>query len=63
MPYLIALVLVAAFTANVVIGALGDAPLVSVVYEMLILLGAATAFSIGILRSEAREKAKKTNNE
>lgn len=57
MPYLIAFVLVSAFTANVAIGALGDAPLVGNVVEMLILFGAAIAFSVGILRSEARAKS------
>lgn len=63
MPYLIALVLVAAFTANVVVGAVGDAPIVGNVTEMLILFGAAIAFSVGILRSEAREKSKNENTE
>ena len=63
MPYLIALVLVAAFTANVVVGAVGDAPIVGNVAEMLILFGAAVAFSVGILRSEAREKSENTKTE
>lgn len=62
MPYLIALVLVAAFTANVVMGAVSDGPLVSNVAEMLILFGAAISFSVGILRSEARAKAENTKN-
>jgi len=57
MPYLIALVLVAAFTANVVVGAVGDGPIVGNVAEMVILFLAAIAFSVGILRSEARENS------
>ena len=63
MPYVIALVLVAAFTANVVVGAVGDAPVVGNVVEMLILFGAAIAFSVGILRSEARAKSNKSDTE
>lgn len=63
MAYLIALLLVGAFTANVVIGAVGDAPIVGNVTEMLILFGAAISFSVGILRSEAREKSRKNTNE
>lgn len=63
MPYLIALMLVAAFTANVVAGAVGDKQLVGNVAEMLILFGAAAAFSVGILRSEAREKSENTKAE
>ena len=58
MPYAIALVLLLAFIANVVIGAVGDAPIVGIVTEMLVLFGAAIAFSVGILRSEARQKDK-----
>jgi len=63
MAYLIAAVLVMAFTANVVIGAVGDAPIVGNVAEMVILFAAAIAFSVGILRSEARAKAEKSNPE
>ncbi len=63
MPYLISLVLVAAFTANVVVGAVGDAPIVGNVAEMLILFGAAIAFSVGILRSEAGAKSEEPKNE
>lgn len=59
MPYLIAIGLLLAFVANVVSGAVGDAPFVSIVWEMLFLFGAAIAFSVGILRSEAREKKQK----
>lgn len=54
MPYLIATILLMAFVLNVVIGAVWKAPPVNVVWEMLILFGAAIAFSIGILRSEAK---------
>ncbi len=62
MPYIIAFVLFAAFTANVVIGAVGDAPPVNNVVEALIMFGAAIAFSVGILRSEAREQSKQESN-
>ncbi len=55
MPYLIAAILLLAFVANVVIGAVTKAPLVNNVWEMLILFAAAIAFSVGILRSEAQE--------
>ena len=58
MPYWIAALLLSAFIANVVIGAVGQAPIVGLVAEMLILFGAAIAFSIGILRSEAQENSK-----
>jgi hypothetical protein len=57
MPYVIALLLVTAFTANVVVGAVGDGPIVGNVAEMLILFAAAICFSVGILQSEARAKA------
>lgn len=63
MPYLIALVLVAAFTANVVVGAVGDGPIVGNVAEMVILFLAAIAFSVGILRSEARENSDTTKTD
>jgi hypothetical protein len=46
-----------AFVLNVVIGAVWKTPPVNVVWEMLILLGAAIAFSIGILRSEAKRNS------
>jgi len=59
MPYLIALGLSCVFVANIVIGAVGQAPIVGVVTEMLILFGAAISFCVGILRSEAREISKK----
>ncbi|GAA6179713.1 hypothetical protein NBRC116594_11510 [Shimia sp. NS0008-38b] len=57
MPYLIATILLMAFVLNVVIGATTKAPPVNVVWEMLILSGAAIAFSIGILRSEAKRNS------
>lgn len=63
MPYIIALALLLAFVANVAIGAFGSSAPVGIVAEMLILFGAAIAFSIGILRSEAREKAKQSSSE
>lgn len=63
MPYLIAVVFLVAFVANVVIGAVGNAPLVDVVWEMLILFGAAIAFCVGILRSEAREISQEKTKE
>lgn len=62
MPYIVAAILVALFTANVVIGAVGDGPIVGNVAEMVILFLAAISFSVGILRSEAREKAKASND-
>jgi len=62
MAYIVALILVAAFTANVVIGAIGDAPLVGNVAEMVILFAAAISFSAGILKSEARAKAQEKTN-
>lgn len=57
MAYIIAALLLLAFTANVVIGAVSAAPLVGNVAEMIILFGASIAFCVGILRAEAREKA------
>lgn len=57
MAYIIALVLLVAFTANVVMGAVGDAPIVGNVAEMIILFAAAISFSVGILRSEKRAKS------
>ncbi len=56
MAFIIALLLVLAFVVNVMLGAVSNAPLVSNVVEMLILLGASIAFVVGILRSEAKEK-------
>lgn len=63
MPYIIAAVLLAAFVANVSIGALGQTAPVGIVTEALVLFGAAIAFSVGILRSEARAKAEADNSQ
>lgn len=63
MPYFIAAVLLMAFIVNVTIGAITKAPPVSNVVEMMILFGSAIAFSIGILRNEAREKSRKKETE
>ncbi len=63
MPYLIAAILLLAFVANVVIGAVTKAPLVNNVWEMLILFAAAIAFSVGILRSEAQEISEEKQKE
>ena len=59
MSYVIALVLVLAFTANVAIGAVNGVPVVGNVAEMIILFAAAISFSVGILRSEAKAKNSK----
>lgn len=56
MAFIIALILFLAFTANVTIGAIGDAPLVGNVAELLMLLAASTAFVVGILQQEAKAK-------
>ena len=56
MAFIIALLLLAAFTANVAIGAIGDGPMVGNVAEMIVLLMAAGAFVMGSLQREAREK-------
>jgi TRAP-type C4-dicarboxylate transport system substrate-binding protein len=56
MPYLVALVLVAAFTANVVFGAVGQERFVGNVGEMLILFAAAISFSVGILLASAERR-------
>ncbi|MCE8009021.1 hypothetical protein [Aestuariivita sp.] len=63
MAFLIAILCVCAFTANVIVGAVGDAPLVGNVAEMLILFAAAIAFSAGILQREAQEKAQQNKDE
>jgi len=59
MPFIIAIVLLAVFTANVVMGAVGSAKFFNNVVEMLVLFAAAISFSVAILRAEAREKASK----
>jgi len=56
MPYIIALCLLAVFTVNVVMGAVGGGSFFNSVIEMLVLFAAAISFSVGILRSEARAK-------
>lgn len=63
MPFIVALVLVAVFTVNVAVGAIGDAPMFGNVAEMVILFAAAIAFTVGILKSEARAKARKKDPE
>ena len=63
MPYFIAAALLLAFVINVTIGAITKAPPVSNVVEMMVLFGAAIAFSVGILRSEAREKSGENQTE
>jgi hypothetical protein len=54
--FIAALILLVAFTANVVMGALGDARFVGNVAEMVVLLAAAIAFVVGVLQREARDK-------
>ncbi len=56
MAFIVAFILLVAFTSNVVIGAIGDGPLVGNVAEMMILLGASVAFVVGILQREERDK-------
>jgi len=63
MPYLIVVVLLAVFTTNVVLGKVGGSAFVGVVGEMLILFAAAITFSVGILRSEARARSNRSDNE
>lgn len=58
MAFLIAAVLLAAFFANVVFGAISGTPIVGNVVEMLVLFGASIAFVAGILRQEAKQKIK-----
>ncbi len=55
MPFILAATLLALFVANVVTGALTGAPVVGSVPEMLVLLGAAISFTVGILQREAAE--------
>ena len=62
MPFIIAAALLGLFTVNVVVGAVGDGPVVGNVAEMLILLAAAISFTIGILKREAAEKKTNLNN-
>lgn len=58
MAFIVSLVLLAAFTVNVAIGAIGDGPLVGSVAEMIVLLLASCSFVIGILQREANFNAK-----
>ena len=59
MAFIVALILLSAFVANVVIGAVGNAPLVGNVAEMIVLLLASVAFVVGILQREAQDKKSK----
>lgn len=61
MPFIIAGLLLALFTANVAIGAITDTPVVGVVSEWLLLFAASIFFAIAILRREAA--AAKTRND
>lgn len=56
MAFIVALVLLIAFVVNVAIGALGDAPVVGSVTEMIVLLVASMAFVVGILQRENRDQ-------
>lgn len=59
MAFIIALILLSTFVANVVIGAVSNAPLVGNVTEMIVLLLASVAFVAGILQREAQDKKSK----
>lgn len=54
MAYVVALALLGVFIANVVMGAVSNAAFFNNVVEMLVLFAAAIAFSVAILRAEAR---------
>lgn len=60
MAFIIALILLVVFTANVAIGAVGDGPLLGNVAEMLLLFAASVSFVVGILKREAGEKGAQT---
>ena len=60
MAFIVTSLLIAAFVINVVVGAVSSAPLVGSVAEMLVLLSAAIAFSVGILQREAAENNKQS---
>ena len=62
MAYGAALLLLVVFTVNVVMGAASNAAMFGIVTEAIGLFGAAVAFSIAILQSEARAKAKRKTN-
>lgn len=57
MSFFVALVFLAVFVANVVMGAIAGSPMFGNVVEMIVLFGASIAFVIGILRAEARRKS------
>lgn len=61
MALLVAAVLLAAFVANVTIGAVSGTPVIGNVSEMLILFGASIAFVAGILKREAEVKNQSSN--
>jgi VIT1/CCC1 family predicted Fe2+/Mn2+ transporter len=63
MPYWIAAALLVVFVVNVTLGAITKSPPVSNVGEMLILFGAAIAFSVGILRSEAKDASEENSTD
>ena len=63
MPFIIAGVLLILFTANVIIGAVTDTPVVGIVSEWLILFAASIFFVIAILRREAAAQNKDTTND
>ena len=63
MAFTVAFLLLAAFVANVAIGAIGDGPLVGNVAEMLVLLVASMAFVVGILQRETRDQKSKKSEE
>jgi hypothetical protein len=56
MPIIIAGLLLAGFVTNVALGAAAGQPPLGNVAELLLLLGAAAAFTVAILRAEARAK-------
>lgn len=59
MSLLVAAVLFALYLGNVAAGAFWRSPVVSDVYEMIILFAASIAFVVAILGREARAKSKK----
>lgn len=61
MALTLAVVFFAAFVANVIVGSIGNAPIVGDVGEMLLLLAASASFVVGILKREALEKKRKNS--
>lgn len=57
MPFFIAAILLAAFIANVILGASSNSAILGNVGEMLLLLTASIVFVVGILKKEADVKA------